>query len=742
MPVMPFQLGDHTYDQIVREAVARIPVHTPEWTNFNASDPGMTLLELFASIADPIYYRLDLVPERVRLKFLRLTGLPLRAASAARGVVTFANERGLARVVTLPPRLPLAAGPTGFATENALDVLPLELRMYVRRRLSSTEQQQATASWELYQTHVDDNTELEFYEAVPFQPGASGAIVDLSGSETVDRTLWLALLARSTEADVASSQAVVDDVAGKTLTLGLMPALDAGDRVLRAGGGTGVPSSSAADRPIDCSLYTGMDESGSPQYQPLDPRSDGDPLQDLALVQLTLPPWQVEDVRTEPELLDAGVNDSPPALQDRDISERLLTWIRVTVRSQSETGDLPVGTKARFTWVGVNAAKVTQRIEVRGEPVGVGSGEPDQRFRLANAPVLPDTAQLVVGGDLWKPIDDLLAAPSEVSVRDPSLPPGATPADHPGDARVFSVDPASGDMRCGDGLRGARFPRGALLFANYAYGGGTAGNVGAGTLSASPALPPGFSVINPLPTWGGTEGETVTAAERNLPQVIRHRHQAVSQQDFEDIVCLTPGIDLGRVNALPLFHPDIGAPAPGVVTVLVVPKDPRRPEGPVPDQLFLRAVCEWLEPRRLLTTEVHVRGPLYLGVMVAVGIDVIPGRDLATVRNAVAEALRLFLSPTVGGVDHAGWPLEKAVETTELLVQAARVDGVLKVRGVSLWTEDSAGPVSSAAMVGLQLPRLDRITVGIGDPLDLRAAVPVSAPRKRRLPVPIIPRPC
>lgn len=34
----------------------RIPVHTPEWTDHDASDPGVTLLELFAFLTEDILY--------------------------------------------------------------------------------------------------------------------------------------------------------------------------------------------------------------------------------------------------------------------------------------------------------------------------------------------------------------------------------------------------------------------------------------------------------------------------------------------------------------------------------------------------------------------------------------------------------------------------------------------------------------------------------------------------------------
>jgi hypothetical protein len=41
-----------SYDSLVNEMVARIPAHTPEWTNQNSSDPGFALLDLFRFLDD------------------------------------------------------------------------------------------------------------------------------------------------------------------------------------------------------------------------------------------------------------------------------------------------------------------------------------------------------------------------------------------------------------------------------------------------------------------------------------------------------------------------------------------------------------------------------------------------------------------------------------------------------------------------------------------------------------------
>src|SRR5215216_2179475 len=94
MPIEIPNLDNRSYQQILDDALARIPVHTPEWTNFNQSDPGVTLIEVFAFMVENLLYRSNQIPERNRRKFLSLLGVPLQPASSAKGLVTIDNERG------------------------------------------------------------------------------------------------------------------------------------------------------------------------------------------------------------------------------------------------------------------------------------------------------------------------------------------------------------------------------------------------------------------------------------------------------------------------------------------------------------------------------------------------------------------------------------------------------------------------------------------------------------------------
>ena len=65
-------LDDRTYADLVREGIELIPASAPGWTNHNASDPGITLVELFAYLAEIYLYRVDRVSAESKAKFLKL----------------------------------------------------------------------------------------------------------------------------------------------------------------------------------------------------------------------------------------------------------------------------------------------------------------------------------------------------------------------------------------------------------------------------------------------------------------------------------------------------------------------------------------------------------------------------------------------------------------------------------------------------------------------------------------------
>ncbi len=92
--IPPPKLDDRTFHDIVEEAISMIPRYSPEWTNHNPSDPGITLIELAAWMTDLLIYRLNQVPDKNYVAFLNLLGIKLRAPRAARVLTRFALVEG------------------------------------------------------------------------------------------------------------------------------------------------------------------------------------------------------------------------------------------------------------------------------------------------------------------------------------------------------------------------------------------------------------------------------------------------------------------------------------------------------------------------------------------------------------------------------------------------------------------------------------------------------------------------
>lgn len=68
-------LDNKTFNDLFKEAVARIPIYAPEWTDHNRSDPGITLIELFAWLAEMQIYRLNKINDGNYISFLKLCGI-------------------------------------------------------------------------------------------------------------------------------------------------------------------------------------------------------------------------------------------------------------------------------------------------------------------------------------------------------------------------------------------------------------------------------------------------------------------------------------------------------------------------------------------------------------------------------------------------------------------------------------------------------------------------------------------
>ena len=125
-------LDDRTYAQLVAELTGRIATYTSEWTDQGASDPGITLMELFAFLGENLLFRFNQIPDATKLWLLRLLQVPPQPGRPASGLVTLDPADPLAASPQVDAGTLLRAGPMPFETLEDLISLPVLTRAVIK----------------------------------------------------------------------------------------------------------------------------------------------------------------------------------------------------------------------------------------------------------------------------------------------------------------------------------------------------------------------------------------------------------------------------------------------------------------------------------------------------------------------------------------------------------------------------------------------------------------------------------
>ena len=109
------KLDDRSFNDIVEEAKNLITKHCPQWTDFNPSDPGITMIELMAWMTEMVTYRLNRVPEKNYIEFLNLMGVGLKVPQSSRAWVLFTIANGAEK-----GKLPVIETSTKISTGDSI----------------------------------------------------------------------------------------------------------------------------------------------------------------------------------------------------------------------------------------------------------------------------------------------------------------------------------------------------------------------------------------------------------------------------------------------------------------------------------------------------------------------------------------------------------------------------------------------------------------------------------------------
>jgi hypothetical protein len=635
-------LDDRTWQEIVDQARALIPTYAPQWTDHNPSDPGITLIELFAFLVEGLIYRLNRVPEKMMIEFFNLIGITRDPATPASTWLVFRLAPD-APPLELPPAYQAATQQTPetdavvFECDEPHTLLPVNLA-------------QALC---LYRAREDGKRRFRDITTLITDAPLSGFIEDIGGAHMADAPIIIALGFDARSADEMQ------------LRLRLSRPFGTGKAQIVWQFSRGVE---APDQWAGLSI--------------LEDGTEG--LQKSGRVRFSAPPdWSGQS----PGDWDYGPEEGAPPL------DQPLFWIGIRISGQA-AAPLQVG----IAHILFNAVRAGNALTIaEAELLGTSSEQAFQYFDLRHRPLYKEIGSATpyghlrvqvreprVGGGLgdwedWRRVEEFPEGPG----------------------RCFRLDAVTGRIDFGnhhpatspDG-RGRIPPLGSEIRAStYRYvAGDSRGNVPPDTVNViRTALPGLVAVSNPGPATGGSDEEPIEETKRRAPEELRNRNRAVTAEDYE-YLAREATTDVRKVRCLPerLFRELEPRPAgaaigdpwtfgglnrdKGNVNVLIVPDAPLADDTPLPSERLLREVADHLDARRVVGTVLHVTYPRYLPIDVTVRVTVFEQArqsglvtDKESLEQELREKIRHFLHPLYGGPRGGGWEIGQAFLVSGLL---------------------------------------------------------------------------
>ncbi|MDO8673640.1 MAG: putative baseplate assembly protein, partial [Dehalococcoidia bacterium] len=627
-------LDDRKFQDLVDECKRMIPRYCPEWTDHNVSDPGVTLIELFAWMVDILLYRLNRVPEKNYIKFLELIGLSLQPPQPARADITVRLASALTESIQIPKGTEVATMQTEthaaitFTTNRDLTIrVPHMLRALVTR------------------------DEATFYDYEPLTNPASD--LGIFGIETDPQGQAVGAKPNS-----GLYLGYTEDLAGHVVAL---------DLKVRRAEAFGIDP---RNPPFVWEYWDGFEG----RWEPLG--------RDTGALE--------SDATDGIEHDGAVILHLPFTAAPREIGGREAFWIRCRA-TELQPGQRPYRASPRIRGIETRSIGGTvpahHAVRVQNETLGVSDGTSGQVFKLQYFPVLPreagETIEVRQEDGIfvsWQEVESfgssdhgelcytLDSVSGEVRF-------GPTMRQPDGRERAYGQVPPLGS---------------AIRFTAYRVGGGLVGNVGKGAIRVlKSSIPFVDSVTNRRAAVGGTEPESLEHAAMRAPQLLHARTRAVTEEDFEYLARqASPAVARARC-----FAGERAGAQPGTIRLLIVPAV-GLVDGPIyPSQLVLsprlrQEVQSYLDERRLLTTILTIAEPRYLWVSVETHIRARARADVNKVRAEAERRLYRYVNPISGGPDEDGWPLGRELFVSELYSLLQGIPGVQYVQDLSIYPID------------------------------------------------------
>jgi len=292
----------------------------------------------------------------------------------------------------------------------------------------------------------------------------------------------------------------------------------------------------------------------------------------------------------------------------------------------ADSAQKPDGTELKGFKEIPNAISVREGKSIFNEVIGISTGIPNQRYRLAQPKLLRNTLEITVDTGVpsppWRLRKNLIYGRRaltdeqlEALVYQDRI--GSTLAFSRGPDQDYMIETDDQDVTevvFGDGQYGQIPATGARIIASYRVGGGTVGNVGKGQIKAVAKAPQlqliGAKVVNRDPASGGAERETIDQAIKYGPTVFRSMQRAVTAQDYVTQARLFAGVSKARAEC----------PNWNIIKLYIAPTG----RGEFPTDTLKKDLLTYFEDKRMLTTIIQIENPDYVHIEIQVELSVLP----------------------------------------------------------------------------------------------------------------------
>jgi predicted phage baseplate assembly protein len=622
-------LDDRSFQDLVNEARLRIGQRCPEWNEHNVSDPGITLIELFAWMTEATIYRLNRIPEKLHVTLLELLGIMVAPPSAATTELRFR--------LSAPPAEPLLipGGETEVGTVR-------------------------TASEEAVVFQTDADFEIPAARPVAYAVKRESGVKDVGVAAGVATPRGADQLAFATPPKVGDALYLGFDVSLARMLVRV-------DVDCSEARGAGVDPE---DPPLRWEVSWTEAPTGWAEAEVLEDLTGGFNYGSGA-VTLQLP-------------------DRHSAVS---IAGHKGYWICCRVDAATRSGKTatpfthpPEIRSITAEPIGALIPSAHSSAE-EGEILGQSDGTPGQIFELRHYPVLESREDerlevLAPGGDTWERWDE----------RESFVESSSDDRHYVLDLAHGEVELGPAIRTPAGGWRqyGAVPPKGSTLrLTRYRHGGGRRGNVAAGTLTVLKGAIPGVvSVTNPRPAFGGVDLESLQSARTRAAMEIRTRYRAVTAEDFE-FLCGEASPRVARAIAVSAETDGVV----GVrILPVVEPADRQLSFAELsPDEPLRREVADYLDERKLIGTSIRLQPVKLRAVSVVVNVQAAIRSDLERIEHDVLYALYTYLNPLVGGSTEGvgeGWEFGRGLNQGELFGIVRKIDGVEFVKILRIYETD------------------------------------------------------